>query len=331
MTLAGHREESGSGSVWALILAAGEGTRLRSLTTTVGGLTVPKQFCSLHGGESLLEEALGRGESVAHSGRVAAVVAAQHRHWWNLPLRGLAPENLIVQPDNRGTAVGLLLPLLHLVRRDPDAVVVVLPADHFVRDEAVLARSLQHAAGLARADRRHVFLLGVAPDRADSELGYIVPSGDIAAGAGLVRRFVEKPDLAVAHSLVGAGALWNAFILAASAQALLSLYERRHASLAASLAAAVCSDAGSPWDSAATRRLYATLPSLDFSRDVLEGQEGRLRVLEVPSCGWNDLGTPQRVAETLERHRHSRRPAPSAPPSLHLSLADQHFRRQCVV
>ncbi len=324
------KSRSGAGSVWALILAAGEGTRLRTLTTTAGGLTVPKQFCSLHGGASLLEEAMERGESVVRPHRVTTVVAAQHRRWWDMPLRALPRENIIVQPENRGTAAGLLLPLLHVLQRDPDAVVVVLPADHYVREEAVLAVSLRCALECARADRRHVYLLGLAPERFDSELGYIVPDQGVARGAAAVRRFVEKPSLDLAEELVDRGALWNAFILAASAGALLDLYRNRQAGLAGSMAAAVNADPPSPHALSAVHRLYRTLPTLDFSKDVMEGQEDSLRVVRVPNCGWNDLGTPQRVAETLNSHRPCHRPARRRPQPPHLNLSEQHFRQRAV-
>jgi len=79
-------------NVWALILAAGEGSRLRGLTTTPGGLSVPKQFCSLQGGPSLLEETLWRAESVTQRRRMVTVVAAQHRRWWEAPLWSANPR-----------------------------------------------------------------------------------------------------------------------------------------------------------------------------------------------------------------------------------------------
>lgn len=318
------------GNVWALVLAAGEGTRLRSLTTTADGLTVPKQFCSLHSGASLLEEALQRAQCVARVQHVTTVVAEQHRNWWDAPLRAFPRENVVVQPDNKGTAAGLLLPLVRIMRRDPDAVVVVLPADHFVRDERVLARSVGQAARFARADQDHVYLLGLSPERFDTELGYILPDEGIALGAAPVARFVEKPDSDRARSLVDGGALWNAFILAASARALLGLYENRHAGLARSMTRAVRHDALHAQDPTAVRRLYTTLPSLDFSRDILEAQERLLRVVKVPNCGWSDLGTPQRVAETLGRHRPCYWTTSRGRSSAHLSLADQHFRQRAV-
>ena len=106
-------------NTWAIVLAAGDGTRLSSLTVNSRGECIPKQYCSLDGHGSLLKQALARASRVAAPGRVCAIVAEQHRpHWrgspWPLPL-----GNVIVQPANRGTANGVLLALLCVLRRDP--------------------------------------------------------------------------------------------------------------------------------------------------------------------------------------------------------------------
>jgi mannose-1-phosphate guanylyltransferase len=307
---------------WAIVLAAGCGTRLRSLTTTAAGVTTPKQFCSLRGGSSLLEETLGRAAGVARTEQVLTVVAAQHREWWEASFRAAPSGNLIVQPDNKGTAIGLLLPLLHLARRDPNAIVLVLPSDHFVRQKSVLIRGLHAALGLADGDRRKICLLGLQPEEVDPDLGYVVPHTDGADySASSVRLFVEKPSVEMTRDLIRTGALCNTFILAASVRALIGLYAGRYPDLLAQLTEAVAADESRTRDPRATRSLYLQLPTLDFSRDVLEGNEPLLRVLRVPPCGWSDLGTPRRVAEALRRIGAG--PAPELPRTSHLSLADQ--------
>jgi len=97
---------------WAIVLAAGDGTRLRSLTRDPIGRPVPKQFCSLFGESTLLQDALRRGLAIASRKRLCTVVAAQHAEWWQDPLWALPAANVIVQPDNRGTALGVLLSVL---------------------------------------------------------------------------------------------------------------------------------------------------------------------------------------------------------------------------
>jgi mannose-1-phosphate guanylyltransferase len=315
---------SSRGNTWALILAAGEGSRLRSLTTTRGGVAIPKQFCSLNGGRSLLQEALRRAGAVSDVSRTCAIVAAQHRRWWEVPLFHLPDANVIAQPANRGTAHGILLPLLHIAARDPDAVIVLLPADHHVADEAVFAESLRAATRLAHADRSSVYLLGVEPDAPDTELGYILPARGGTRHASSVARFIEKPALDRAQSLLDQGALWNVFVLAASASALLGMFQRRFPQTVAQFREALAIDFDT--HGLAIEDLYELLPMTDFSRDVMEGQEELLKVLPVPSCGWTDLGTPQRVEATIRRLPGIDLRLPRGDHAAQLSLAAQHAR-----
>lgn len=314
---------------WAIVLAAGEGSRLRSLTTTSGGVSVPKQFCSLAGGPSLLQETLRRAEIVAPRSRIATVVAEQHRRWWEGPLWSLRASNVVVQPENRGTANGILLPLLFLMERDPLARVVLLPSDHFVRDEAILAHSLRAAMAQLAFRPDEVLLLGIDPDEADAELGYVVPEASETYGVAKVAQFVEKPPLTLARELIGQGGLWNSFIIAAQARALLGLFQRRFPELVADVSIAVRRELRSGGDGYALADLYGRLPELDFSRHVLEGQEAQLRVLRVPQCGWSDLGTPRRVADCLRRMPADEHPSWFAlAASAYLNLAAQHARQQ---
>lgn len=314
------------GDTWALVLAAGEGTRLRSLTTAASGKTVPKQFCSLYEGPSLFCEAIDRAGSVAANTRICAVVAEQHRCWWTEALERLPAANVIVQPENRGTANGILLPLLHIAERDPKARIVLLPSDHHVRNEAVLARYLREAVERLQRAPDNTVLLGLQPEDADSELGYIVPKTGTGSGnVKAVERFVEKPARELAGRLIESGALWNTFIIASTAPALLAMFRRRMPEVMTRFYTAVRSDL-CLGTGCATAALYDDLPTVDFSRDILAGEESHLSVLPVPPCGWSDLGTPKRVAEAL-----CRAPRPTTFGALHgvvghLSLAAQHER-----
>jgi mannose-1-phosphate guanylyltransferase len=292
-----------AGHNWALVLAAGEGSRLQALTMTASGVAVPKQFCSLGGDTSLLHCAIRRAQAIAPPERTCAVVAAHHRRWWQaLPL-DIPADNLILQPRNRGTANGILLPLLHIVHRDPDAAVLVLPSDHYVRNESVLAGSLQRAMSELQRQQGSLILLGMEPDEPDPELGYIVGEGADGSAIRAVAEFVEKPSAVTARALIARGAVWNSFIFAATGRTLLRTFEERCPDLVGEMRHIVASPAPSPMRAARLAELYADLPELDFSRDVLQRSPSLLRVLTVPACGWSDLGTPRRVGETVSRYR----------------------------
>lgn len=312
---------------WAVVLAAGEGSRLRSLTTLPSGIAVPKQFCSLYGGPSLLQEAVRRGESVANRSRICAIVAEQHRRWWEPPLASLPSSNVVVQPQNRGTANGILLPLMRILLREPSARIVLLPSDHHVLDEAVLTAALREALGLLDWRSDETLLLGIEPAEADPELGYILPGARDTRGVLGVARFIEKPPQAVARELIGAGGLWNAFIVVTRAVALLDLFCERIPHVVTAMRAAVERDHEQGSGNAAVTELYQTLPTIDFSRDIVAGQEAKLRVVPVGPCGWSDLGTPKRVAEVLRRCSPGQVvPREGLAPVTHFSLAAQHER-----
>lgn len=312
-------------TTWALVLAGGEGSRLRKLTTTRCGTAVPKQFCSLAGGRTLLDDAIARARGTVRENHVCTIVAQQHREWWSCLLADAPARSVIVQPRNRGTGIGILYSALHIASHDPHARILILPADHHVRQEKVLRRSLRAALSHIEQDDDAPVLLGLEPERIDTELGYIVPGGRNANGTRSVSRFIEKPDFALANAIIGEGALWNTFIMAASARALVNMFMDRYATLALEMqvivSRALGGAGGTGWSSLVD--MYERLPSLDFSRDLLEGQESKLSLLHVPACGWSDLGTPGRVAETLQHlpAEHPSRHGSSAP---FINLATQH-------
>ncbi|MCD6707247.1 MAG: NTP transferase domain-containing protein [Thiobacillus sp.] len=284
---------------WAVVLAAGEGKRLAALTMDEEGRHVPKQFCSLHGGPSLFGLALTRARAVVPDDRVCAVVAKGHERWWRENPHDIRPDNLIVQPRNRGTGNGVLLALAYILKRDPQARLIFLPADHHVLDEETLIQAMSSMLAGMPARAREIFLLGIEPDEADPELGYIIPQKATRQDAQGVRHFVEKPSRAVAGKLIQEDALWNSGIFAAAGDLLLDLFKMRfpnHAHSIDNTTARIADPANPPWT---LGHLYQQIPDVDFSHHILQLQVADLRVVPVPQCGWSDLGTPYRVSERL--------------------------------
>lgn len=286
-------------SPWIIVLAGGCGTRLRGLTRVDENEWVPKQYCSLSGGLTLLQGALDRAATIAHRDRILVVVTGKHRRWWSSLLRTLPSRNILVQPEGRGTANGILLPVLDIAKRETDACIAIMPSDHDVPDETPLRHSLLAAARYSRKHPEFVSLLGIEPGFPDPDLGYILPQGTGFIGPAPVQRFVEKPSLSEAAQLLAAGSLWNAFIMVGAVQGLLGLFGPEYARARAVMLRALASGDFDP--NGAHAGDYAGLVERDFSRHILRGQEDRLRVWRVPACGWSDLGTVDRVASALRR------------------------------
>jgi mannose-1-phosphate guanylyltransferase len=310
---------------WAVVLAGGQGRRIAHLTLNDAGISVPKQFCSLGHGSSLVHEALLRARAAAPLERTLLTVTQAHRAWWRDLRDLLSPENLLVQPEQRCTGVGILHSLLEIMRRDPDASLAVLPADHYFRDEGVIASGLRAAMALTRKFPQQILLLAFEPEDFDPDLGYIVPTAAQRENLCEVSRFVEKPGLDDVLTLVDQGALCNSFMVAASGRALLDLFERHYPAVVTQLRNFVAT----PLEPAARRealaRLFRDIPSIDFSKEIIASQISHLRVLRLPACGWSDLGTPARLDRVLRRHGTAIDQAPVAPASLrgHLDLAER--------
>jgi mannose-1-phosphate guanylyltransferase len=284
---------------WGLILAGGDGSRLREVTTTGDGQIIPKQYCSIGGATCLLEDAIRRARSVAMASQVAAVVAAQHRRWWSYAAAGCNEAHIFVQPQNRGTANGILFALLKLEQLSPNATVTLLPADHYYRDERALTRALRAAVNLSRRTPEESYLLGADPESPDPELGYILPASRVRGVPAGIAGFKEKPSAEYARELLSIGALWNLFILVGSIRAILALFDKDYAPVVEEMREALEREAdGEP---EALSRHYQSLAHLDFSRDILEVQATQLQAIRVPRCGWTDLGTPKRVEAVVRR------------------------------
>jgi mannose-1-phosphate guanylyltransferase len=277
--------------LYTIILAAGEGTRVRNLTKNADGLCVPKQYSVVDGHRTMLQSTLGRATRLVPDERVVVVVAEDHRRWWREDLGALPPENIVVQPLNRGTAIGLLLPFLKVLQRDPEARVLVLPSDHHVADEETLQRAISDALEAVDSDGSGIVLLGALPQEPDTEYGWIEPHGTLDSIRG-VAAFVEKPDKQVARTLLDRGAVLNTLILVADGRSLLHLYTRHLPGVLGELL--TWRDNAIVPDRELTQ-LYRSLPSHDLSRDILARSCDQLSVLPIADCGWSDLGTPARL------------------------------------
>ncbi|MCB9788542.1 MAG: NTP transferase domain-containing protein [Deltaproteobacteria bacterium] len=276
-------------ATWTLVLAGGDGTRLAPVTRRGDGAVVPKQFCRLTGPRSLLEQTLDRADRISGRDRTVCVVTSKHSRWWSEQLGDRALDNVVVQEANRGTAAGVLLPIAHILRRDPDATIVILPSDHHFADEDTFVRAIRRGVEASRAQPQRILLMGIVPERPETDYGWILPATDHDGAPARVACFVEKPPRHRAQELMSAGGLWSPFVLIGKASAFRDIFARSAPDLLQRVEARVAEERQGI--------LYrnADLPELDFSGSILQAAADRLRVMPVPACGWSDVGTPERL------------------------------------
>jgi mannose-1-phosphate guanylyltransferase len=282
-----------------LILAGGEGERLRPLTRAVVGDARPKQFCPVLGTETLLERTRRRAALAIPSARTLVALTRSHEPFYR-PLIGTMPSHcVLVQPEPRGTAAAILYGTVRIAADAPTAAVAILPSDHYVSDDRVFMDHVTTAFEAVRARPDLVVLLGIAAVRAEPAYGWIEPGASIA-GTPLFRvvRFYEKPKPGLAEALFARRCLWNSFVIVARVPALLALMRQAAPRFSAAFAP-VRAAVGSQGEREAARIVYRDLAASDFSADVLGARPSNLAVLPVEGVEWCDWGDPGRVVSTL--------------------------------
>lgn len=285
--------------VWGVLLAGGDGTRLQSLTTRIEGDTRPKQFCRILGDESLLTQTSRRISPLFDPDRVIAVVTKKHERFYSRELNELTLAAVIAQPENRGTGVAIAAAILMLRDFDPEAIVAAFPCDHHYSDEAAFLNVIEAGIGVARSSLDAIVLVGAEATYPETEYGWIEPVQALANGTRFaparVRQFWEKPILPAARDLQRRGCLWNTFVTIGRVSTFIDVLCQAAPNAVLALSAGILEN---DLDSS-----YRSIPTIDFSRDVLASQPERLLVIRDAVSGWTDLGNPNRVFDTLARER----------------------------
>lgn len=287
---------------YAVILAGGGGNRLWPASRR----SRPKQFLPLgmQPGESLLAATGRRLAVVCPPERVVVVTAVEQAELVRAELPDLLADNVIVEPVARNTAAALGLAALHLMHRDPDAVMGVLPADHHIDDPVAFGHVAERAFALAEM-HDVIVTIGVVPTRPETGFGYLQVGEPFGAHAEVVTRFVEKPDADAARAHVEAGDhLWNAGMFFVRASRLWSEIAahmpRTHAGLVE--IAAALRDGGADAAARAAERVYPDLPAISIDHGVMERASDVVTVRG--DFGWNDVGSWSALADYRQADEH---------------------------
>lgn len=291
-------------STWTIVLAGGEGERVKPMVQRWLGRHRPKQYCTFVGTRSMFQHTVDRAARLTAPSKTVVVAAKGHEPEVRTQLLGRPVEKVLWQPANRDTAAGVFLPLTYVRACDPDATVVLFPSDHFVYPETRFLSQVRQAVEAAERSPRLV-LLGVQPDRLEREYGWIEPASELTDGylgkpVRSVSAFLEKPDPVRADEAMRNGALWNTLVLAARANVLWELGRRCFGGLLEKFDR-LGDEIGGPREAEVLEQIYRDMPQDSFSAGLLQRRPDAVAVMELENVLWSDWGKPERIAETLRR------------------------------
>jgi mannose-1-phosphate guanylyltransferase/mannose-6-phosphate isomerase len=264
-----------------VILAGGVGSRLWPRSRQ----TLPKQFADIAGvGRTMIQSTFDRLEGLVDATNVWIVTGEAYANLAVDQLPEVPRDQILVEPEGRNTAPAIAWAVQRLAQQDPNAIVAVLSADHYMADDEAFRAALRSAESIA-ADGWLV-TLGVPPTFPHTGYGYIRRGKPIVDGQGYaVERFLEKPDLPTAEALLAAGdCYWNGGIFVFRVAQMLAEIERQQPQLAAALA-----QMGSATTEADFLAAWRKMPSISVDYAIMEGAQ---RVAVTPlDAGWNDVGS----------------------------------------
>ncbi|HUN50858.1 MAG TPA: mannose-1-phosphate guanylyltransferase/mannose-6-phosphate isomerase, partial [Candidatus Sulfotelmatobacter sp.] len=277
------------------ILSGGSGSRLWPLSREL----YPKQLLPLTGKLSLLQETARRVGDPARFAAPLVVCNQEHRFAIAEQLRavGAGPSAILLEPEGRNTAAAVAVAALKIAElHGAEALVLVLPSDHLVRDLAAFLSATDIAVAAAAAGMLVTF--GIAPDKPETGYGYIKRGAGVAgvAGAYRVSRFVEKPDAATAAAYLAAGDhSWNSGMFLFRCDQVLDAFARLAPEILAACRQALAEGTSDLDFVRLAAAPFGRAPALSFDVAIMEKTD-RAAVVPV-EMGWTDVGSWSSLAE----------------------------------
>ncbi len=277
--------------VYPVLLAGGSGSRLWPVSREL----FPKQLVNLVGDESLIQSTIKRLVPVLDADRIRVVCGMEHssgirRH---LEAIGISSENkIITEPCGRNTAPAILLAMMNIIKTDSDAILLVFPADHDIRDVSKFQDDLIKAIRLA--EMNYIVTFGIKPNYPETGYGYIEGGTSVKNGAVTIKKFVEKPDEKTAQQYIKAGNyFWNSGMFAFKASVMLEEFRTDEPDILKSMQEIIKKTDSAKDD------LYRKLPDISIDCSIMEKT---VRGVVLPSdFGWSDIGSWKSLYDILPK------------------------------
>jgi mannose-1-phosphate guanylyltransferase len=274
--------------VYGVIMAGGSGTRFWPRSRR----SLPKQLLTITGERSLIRATVDRLGSVIPAERIMVVAGDSHAQKIRNELPELPDHMVTAEPVGRNTAPCIALAAFKLLGKDPDAIMVVLPADHMIGNEAAFSAAMK-AAIEAVSREESLLTFGIVPNRPETGYGYIkLGAAHSTIGSATlhsVERFVEKPDRTGAEEYLSSGDyLWNSGMFVWKAVDIIRALDRHLPDLSAAIRG-ICEDFDTPGEARAIQQAYQRLEPASIDFGVMEKA---CNVLCLPlDADWDDVGS----------------------------------------
>ncbi len=285
-------------TVYPVILCGGSGTRLWPLSRK----SYPKQFVPLIGETSLLQECADRMRGPENAPYAKPMILTNEAFRFVVPEQlaaiGIDPGPILIEPEGRNTAPAVLAAAVFLAETDPDAVILVAPSDHVVPDHT--AFHIAVAEGLRTiAERQDLVTFGITPDRPETGYGYLKLSDTPDTRAVPLDRFVEKPDLETAKTMLADGSyLWNSGIFLFAVRDIIAAFEQHAPTLMAPVKSAVADAKTDLGFLRLDAQAWSTIEDISIDYAVMEKAEN-LSVVPY-AAGWSDVGSWSAVQDLTD-------------------------------
>jgi len=282
-------------NIYPVLLAGGTGTRLWPVSREL----YPKQLLNFIGRDSLVQATIKRLVPLLDIEKVRIVCGREHyyeiaRHMEDIGV--LSDGKIIGEPIGRNTAPAILLAVLTILKKEPDALVCVFPADHVIKNIDRFHEKLKMAIRLA--EQGYIVTFGIEPHYPETGYGYIEGADDINGAALTIKCFVEKPDRETAEKYIAAGKFfWNSCMFAFRAAVILEEFKKFQPQLLSRMQAVV-----SGQDSI-SKTAYEDLPNISIDYAVMESTD---KGVVLPSdFGWSDIGSWKSLYDFLPKDENN--------------------------